>query len=200
MRYFILFFAILSINSYAQKKVFHQPHAKGVWQYVYPFADKNYVFAVQHGVKDGEEDGLKTSNIYFGKIGKTDEIFWKEQVQMRLVTENINYEDFNNDGKKDLLIFEDTGARGGNAHYNLYLINTQKHALTKVVNFNKIVNPSYNQKHKIILSYGLSGENFYSIYRINAKNKPYQIGKTFKDTDELNLDKKIVEILKENKK
>ena len=91
MRYFILFFAILSINSYAQKKVFHQPHAKGVWQYVYPFADKNYVFAVQYGVKDGEEDGLKTSNIYFGKIGKTDEIFWKEQVQMRLVPDNINF-------------------------------------------------------------------------------------------------------------
>ena len=80
------------------------------------------------------------------------------------------------------------------------MINTQKHALTKVVDFNKIVNPSYNQKHKVILSYGLSGENFYSIYRINANNKPYQIGKVFKDTDELDLDKKIVKILKQNKK
>ncbi|MFC3561420.1 XAC2610-related protein [Pedobacter jamesrossensis] len=195
-----LFLMLYSTHLMAQKKVFNQPNTKGTWQYIYPFADKSYVLAIQHGVKDNEEDGAKTTNLYFGKIGKTDKIFWKEQLVMRLMKDNVNYEDFNGDGVKDLLIFEDTGARGGNAFYNLYLINHKNHTLTKVKDFNRIVNPSYDKKHKIIISYSLSGENYYSIYKLNVNNKPYQIGNAFKETDELDLDKKIGEILKENKK
>ncbi|WP_316735696.1 XAC2610-related protein [Pedobacter aquatilis] len=199
MRYLLyMFFALLSTNCLAQQQVFYQPKAKGNWQYVYPFADKTYVLAIQHGIKEAEEEP-KTSNIYFGKIGKPDKILWKEQLQMRLITDNISCEDFNNDGVKDLLIFEDTGARGGNAYYNLYLCNPKNHTLTKVNEFSKIVNPTYNKKHKVILSYGLSGENYYSIYRLTTNNKLYQIGEDFKETDELDLDKKITEILRENK-
>lgn len=181
----------------AQEKIFHQPNAKGEWQYVYPFTNKSYVVAIQHGIKKEEEDGLKTANIYFGKIGKSDKIFWKEQVQMRLIKDNINYEDYNNDGVKDLLIFEDTGARGGNAYYNLYLLNPTDHTVKKVVDFNKIVNPSYNKKHKVIVGYGLTGNDVYvSIYKINANNKASQIGESFKETDDINLDKKITNMLK----
>jgi hypothetical protein len=193
--YIVLFF--LSDVLLAQEKVFHQPDAKGQWQYVYPFADKTYVVAIQYGINYNEEDGLKTSNIYFGKIGKTDKVFWKEQLQMRLINDNIQYQDYNNDGVKDLLIFEDTGARGGNSYYNLYFLNPINHTIKKVVDFNKIVNPSYNKKHKVIIGYGLVGNDVYvSIYKINANNQAYQIGKSFKETDELDLDKKITSILK----
>lgn len=196
----IVLFLCVCKNSFAQQKVFHQQNAKGIWQYIYPFADKTYVLAIQNGVNKNEDDGLETSNIYFGKVGKTDKIFWKEQLLMRLTSNNVSYEDFNNDGVKDLLIFEDNGARSSNSFYNLYLINLAKHSLTKVKNFNQIVNPSYYNRHKVILSYAFAGENYYSIYRLNATNKPYKIGDGFKDTDDLDLDKKIAEVLRKNQK
>lgn len=181
----------------AQEKVFHQLNAKGDWQYVYPFRDKTYVVAIQHGIKDDEEDGLKTTNIYFGKIGKPDIVFWKEQLQMRLTKDNINYEDYNNDGIKDLIIFKDTGARGSNAYYNLYLLSPTNHTVKKVVDFNKIVNPSYDKKHKVIVGYGLAGNDVYvSVYKIKANNKAYQIGESFKETDDIDLDKRITNMLK----
>jgi len=184
----------------AQEKIFHQPNAKGEWQYIHPFVDKSYVVAIQYGVKNDEEDGLKSSNLYFGKIGKTDKVFWKEQLQLRFVKDNVSYEDYNNDGLKDLLIFEDTGARGGNAYYNLYLLNAKNHMVKKVVGFNKIVNPSYHKKLKVIVSYGLAGTDVYiSVYRLNANNKPYQIGKSFKETDDIDVDRKIAELLKKHK-
>lgn len=191
---------VLSLSSstlLAQEKVFHQPNARGEWQYVYPFADKSYVLAIQHGINDDEEDGPKTSNIYFGKIGKTDKVFWKEQLLIRLIKNNISYEDYNNDGVKDIVIFEDTGARGGNAYYNLYLLNPTNRTIKKVNGFNKIVNPSYNKKHKIIVGYGLVGNDVYvNIYKINVNNKIYQIGDSFKETEDVDLDKKITDILK----
>ncbi|MNK17595.1 hypothetical protein D3C87_357870 [compost metagenome] len=193
-----LFF--LSTALLAQEKVFHQPDVKGEWLYVYPFADSTYVIAIQHGIKEGEEDALKTTNVYFGKMGKTDKIFWKEELQMLLTQNSVSYEDFNNDGIKDVLIFERNGARGANAFFNLYLLNPTNHTVKKVVGFNRIVNPNYNKKHKVIVSYGLAGEDFYtSIYRIDNNNKPYQIGKTFKETEDMDLDQKIESVLKKNK-
>lgn len=196
-----LFFILLTTNSFAQK-TFHQPNAKGEWRYIYPFKDKSYVLAIQFGVDEKDADeGVRKSIIYFGKTdGKADKVFWKEYIEMRLINHSITYEDYNNDGIKDLIIFEDTGGRGGNAYYNLYLINQKRHTLTKVKDFNKIVNPNYDKKYKLIISYGLAGSNYYQLYRLDKNNKPYKIGGSFEDTKNLNLDKKIAKILNRYKK
>lgn len=196
-RIIFLFVTLISSHSFAQK-IFHQQKAKGKWQYIYPFADKSYILAIQHLIIEREPFAeIYNANIYFGKSEpETDKIFWKENIDMRQITHNITYEDYNNDGIKDLLIFEDTGARGGNSFYNLYLINPKKHTLTKVKGFDKIVNPSYNKKYKVIVSYGLTGTNYYQLYRLDKKYKPYEIGEAFDDTDNLDLDKKIATILK----
>jgi len=188
-----LIFLLITTNSFAQK-IFRQPVARGAWQYVYPFKDTSYVLAIQHLIVDKEP---ANANIYFGKSGKTaDKIFWKENLDMRHISGNITYEDYNNDDIKDLLIFEDTGGRGGNSYYNLYLVNPKNHTLTKVKDFDNIVNPSYNKKHKVIVSYGLTGTNYYQLYRLNKKHIPYKIGEHFDETDDLDLDKKIASILK----
>ncbi len=181
-------------NAFAQK-IFHRENAEEKWQYIYPFKDKTYVLAIQYGVKDDEEDELKTTNIYFGKIGKTDKIFWREQLQMRLIKDNLTYEDYNNDGVKDLVIYEQFGGNGGNLFYNLFLINPKNHTITKVKDFNQLSNPRYDEKHKIILSYAVSGSNYYSVYKINKENKVYQIGEDFQDTDNVDLEAKIEVIL-----
>jgi hypothetical protein len=196
---FFLSFIFLTSHSFAQK-IFHQPNAKGTWQYIYPFKDKSYVLAIQHLIIERESfDDIRNANIYFGKSSKNaDKIFWKENIDMRQITDNITYEDYNNDGIKDLLIFQDTGARGGNSFYNLYLINPKNHTLTKVKDFDKIVNPSYNKKYKIIVSYGLTGTNYYQLYRLDKKLTPYEIGDSFEDTENLDLDKKIASTLKKN--
>ena len=195
----ILLLCFISITNYSfAQKIFHQQKAKGKWQYIYPFVDKSYILAIQHLIIERKPFAeIYNANIYFGKSEpKADKIFWKENIDMRQITHNITYEDYNNDGIKDLLIFEDTGARGGNSFYNLYLVNPKNHTLTKVKDFDKIVNPSYNKKHKVIVSYGLTGTNYYQLYRFGKKYKPYEIGKPFDDTDNLDLDKKIAAILK----
>jgi len=186
----------VATNCFAQK-IFHQPDAKGTWQYVYPFADKSYVLAIQHSIIDKEPSKeLPNANIYFGKSGKkADKIFWKENIDMRQIKNNIAYEDYNNDGIKDLLIFEDTGARGGNSFYNLYLVNPTKHTLTKIKGFDKIVNPSYNKKHQVIVSYALSGTNHYQLYKLDKNYQLLKIGDAFEDTEELDLDKMLTDIL-----
>lgn len=196
---FFVCFIFISGHSFAQK-IFHQTDVKGTWQYLYPFKDKRYVMAIQYLIVDGESS-KEPSNaiIYFGKIDKkADKIFWKENLALRQISNNITYEDYNNDGIKDLLIFEDTGGRGGNSFYNLYLVNPKNHTLNKVGDFNKIVNPNYNKKYKVIVSYGLTGTNYYQLYKLNKKHIPYKIGKPFDDTEDLDLDKKIATILKNN--
>ena len=148
-RALLLCFIIITNYSFAQK-IFHQQKAKGNWQYIYPFADKSYILAIQHLIIEREPFAeIYNANIYFGKRGiKTDKIFWKENIEMRHITDNITYEDYNNDGIKDLLIFEDTGGRGGNSFYNLYLVNPKNHTLTKVKDFDNIVNPATTKNTK----------------------------------------------------
>lgn len=195
--YLILF--LLTANSQARQKIFHQRNADGQWQYLRPFADKSYVLALHFG-DEIAETGMRNTLIYFGKTGtKADHIFWKEQGEMKLINDNISYEDYNGDGVKDILIFENTGARGGNSFYNLFLVNPKNYTITKVDGFNKICNPEFNKKHQVIVGYGLSGENYFSIYRIGKSNKTYQIGKDFKETEDLDLDDKIAQILKKRK-
>lgn len=48
------------------------------------------------------------------------------------------------------------------------------------------------------MSYGLTGTNYYQLYKLNKKHIPYKIGKPFDDTEDLDLDKKIATILKNN--
>jgi hypothetical protein len=161
------------------------------------------VLAIQHDVDEKEPVGEDiNANIYFGKIGlKTDQVFWKEKIYAKLINENIAYEDYNGDGIKDVLIFSETGARGGNAFYYLFLIDPKNKKIHKVKNFETIVNPEYNHKHHVVVSYGLSGTNNYSIYKISKEYNAYKIGKSFEDTfesDPTELDKRIRKVLKKS--
>lgn len=197
-----LLLMLISSHLFAQK-IFNQPNAKGTWQYVYPFQDKSYVLAIQNGINEKEPVGEDiNTNIYFGKSSPTaDTIFWKEQVYLKLINDNISYEDYNGDGVKDIVIFSETGGRGGNAFYHLFLLAPKNKKIIRVKNFENIVNPEYNRKHKVIVSYGLSGTNHYSIYKISKDNRAFQIGKSFEDTfdsDPTELDKRIIKILKKS--
>lgn len=199
-RMLYLCFMLIAHITFAQK-VFHQINSKGTWQYIYPFKDKSYVLAIENGIGEKDQPGdFNSSIIYFGQARfKTDKIFWKEQLYLKLINNNLTYSDYNGDGIKDLLIFSETGGRGGNAFYYLFLINPKNKKIIRVKNFENIVNPEYDHKHKLIISYGLSGTNHYGIYKISKDNKAYQIGKSFDDNfdgDPTELEKRIKKILK----
>jgi hypothetical protein len=201
-RIFFLCFLFISGHSFAQK-IFNQAGTKGTWQYIYPFQDKSYVLAIQYAV-DEKETAEEDVNalVYFGKIGsKMDQVFWKQKIYAKLINDNVSYEDYNNDRIKDIVIFSETGARGGNAFYYLFLIDPKNKKINRVKNFENIVNPEYNRKYHVVVSYGLSGTNNYSIYKISKDYKAYQTGKSFEDTfesDPTELDKRIKKILKKS--
>lgn len=186
----------------SDRKIFSQCDPNCVWQYYHPFSDSTYVIAIQNC---GEEYIEKEKNVrvYFGiDRGLTDKIIWAENIFVQPNGgETLKYEDFDGDGVEDLLIFKETGARGSNEYHYLYLINPKKNQVTKVQGFDEVVNPSYDQKHEVILSYGYAGKNFFSVYKV-ANHKVFQVGESFEDDfegDEDILNRKILTILKRRK-
>lgn len=77
---------------------------------------------------------------------------------------NIEFEDFNNDDIKDILIEYDI--KGSNLTYTLFLIDTLNNKLTKVVGFEEISNPKFNKEYNIIENLVSSGRNWTSFYKI----------------------------------
>ncbi|MCP2027905.1 hypothetical protein L1276_003065 [Flavobacterium sp. HSC-32F16] len=79
--------------------------------------------------------------------------------------QKIEFEDYNNDNIKDILIQNISDVRS-NWTYNLYLYNSKTNNFTKVKGFEKIKNPTYNSKYKIIESHVVSGTNWAAFYKI----------------------------------
>lgn len=180
-------------------KVLNQADTNCIWKYYRPFTDKSYIVSIQNCP---EEEGRNNAVICFEKkIGKTSQVFWRDSLFVKIQRNFLTYQDFNGDDIKDLVIFSETGGRGGNAFYYLYLIDPKNRKVNRVKNFENIVNPEYNIKHHVVVAYGLSGTNNYSIYKISKNNAVYKIGESFEDTfdsDADELDKRIVKALKKS--
>lgn len=166
-----------------------------VWTSYYPFSNKQYVVSIKHN------RWTANSTIYFlQQTANVTRTIWKENIVINQSNGTVNYEDFNGDGVKDLLVFSTTGARGANEFYYLYLVNQKTKTLTKVENFETVVNPQYDMVHRLIVSYGYAGSNNYSIYKISADYKILQIGESFEDdfdSDAEELNNRIEKILKQ---
>lgn len=167
------------------------------WVNHYPFTNKNYIVSIKQIEETAE------SEIYFvQKMANSTKLIWKDMIVINQPKSSVAYQDFNNDGIKDLLVFSTTGARGSNEFYYLYLVDPKTNTLTKVNDFEIIVNPVYNKEHNVIIAYGYAGTNSYTIYKISASNKVVQIGDSFTDDfesepEELKL--RITKLLKHNK-
>jgi hypothetical protein len=118
----------------------------------------------------------------------------------------IQFEDFNNDKIKDLMVFYSDGARA-NPRYHLYLIYPKSHELIRVKGFEELTNPEFDAKNNIITSLGLSGTDYYSFYRITKRNTLINLGHSFEtserhpneDDDSAKYENAINKIKKENK-
>jgi len=89
----------------------------------------------------------------------SDSIFSKVQ--------EVRFDDFNNDGVKDILVQNLSDVRS-NWTYYLYLVDTAHDKLTKIKGFEEIKNPNYISKYNLIDNYVVSGENWTSFYKIQG--------------------------------
>ena len=119
--------------------------------------------------KDGY-DGEKNTILEINQLinGKTKTIL-KESIFSKV--QKIEFEDFNNDKIKDILIQNISDVRS-NWTYNLYLYDPKQGTFKKVIGFEEIRGPRYNSKYNIVESYAVSGEDYLSFYKI-IKNKIY---------------------------
>ena len=113
---------------------------------------------------------------------------------------DIDFKDFNNDKIKDVLVFYYTGARA-NPTYHLYLTDLKNHNLIRVKGFEELPNPGLDTTNNIITSIALSGNNYYTFYRINSKKKLINLGHGYEDNpnDSTQYERVVRQILKEKK-
>lgn len=184
------------------KKIFNQCDPNCVWKYYHPFADTSYVLRIQNCPAEHIGEGKNAVINFVKDNGNSDKVFLQDSLLIQIQNEFLEYKDFNGDGVKDVVIFSQTGARGGNSFYYLYLVDVKNKKIVRVKDFENIVNPEYNKKYNVVVAYGLAGSNYYSIYKISKSNKAHKIDEAFEDnfnSDDDILDRKISQILKKNK-
>lgn len=91
---------------------------------------------------------------------------------------NVEFEDFNGDGVKDILVENISDVRS-NLTYNLFLVDLKNEKLIKIEGFNEIKNPNYLSKYNLIDCMVMSGRNWTSFYKIE-NNKVIDFGYTIK--------------------
>lgn len=116
---------------------------------------------------DDERDGYDSEKncllIITQKLKNKNSILVKDSIFSKV--QKIEFEDYNNDTIKDILIQNISDVRS-NWTYNLYLYNSKTNNFKKVTGFEKIKNPTYNSKYNIIESHVSSGTNWASFYKI----------------------------------
>lgn len=106
----------------------------------------------------------------------------------------IRFEDFNNDGVKDILVFNTTSARSNWTHY-LYVVDSKSKSIHRVKGFEKLLNPHLDCGTNIISSIALYGKTYYSFYRIK-KNSLDSLGYGF-ETDAADAENKYKKAIKQ---
>ncbi len=114
----------------------------------------------------------------------------------------ILFEDFNNDGVKDILVENISDVRS-NLTYYLYLVDLKNDKLQKIKNFEQIKNPEYLPKYNLVSNLVMSGRNWTRFYKIqNDSIKDFNImieqGEDENDTYDQDYAKSIKAILEKD--
>jgi len=114
----------------------------------------------------------------------------------------IRLEDYNGDGVPDILVYCCSGSRA-NEMYHLYITGRKSNQFIRIQGFEEHPNTTIDDNN-IITSLVLSGENYYSFYRINPKYKLVKLGNTvpsdLSDEAEKNVQQEYERILKKYKR
>lgn len=128
------------------------------------YKDKKYQIMLKRF--SGEKGFSKGINTVF-VFGKKENGQFKELMKDSIQSDfgSFEFEDFNGDGIKDVLIENISDVRS-NLTYYLYLVDLENDKLTKVKNFNEIKNPHYLPEYNLIDNEVMSGRNWTSFYQI----------------------------------
>jgi hypothetical protein len=96
---------------------------------------------------------------------------------------DIKLEDMNQDGFKDLLVFESTGGRGGNGYYNLFLFCKQKNNFIKVNSFHDWPNVETTKAKGILVSTGLSANTYFRFLKLTDTGQLIDLNVEQEDKD-----------------
>ena len=164
------------------------------------FGDNSYKLALHIFDTSNVYDEEKNNAVLtFSRLsGNQKEIFFSDS--MFCMYPDIDFQDFNNDKVKDVLVFYYTGARA-NPTYHLYLTDLKNHNLIRVKGFEELPNPDLDTANDIIISIALSGSNYYTFYRINSKDKLINLGHGYEDNlnDSTQYERTVRQIMKEHK-
>jgi hypothetical protein len=164
------------------------------------FGDNSYKLALHIFDTANDYDAERNNAVLiFSRLnGYQKEIFFRDS--MFCMYPDIDFQDFNNDKVKDILVFYYTGARA-NSTYHLYLTDLKNHKLIRVKGFEELPNPDLDTTKNIITSITLSGSNYYSFYRINSKDKLINLGHRYEDNpnDSTQYERTVRQIMKEHK-
>ena len=157
---------------------------------------KFHVFDTQNFNEEKSNSTVTFSHI---KGYKAERIF---QDSFYCMSPLIEFQDFNNDGVKDILFFYYTGGRS-NPTYHLYLVDTINHKLTYVKGFENLPNPDLDSANNVISSSALYGTKVgFSFYRIDTNDKLINLGHSFETEfgDFTKYDKAIKQIIKQRRR
>ncbi|CAD0004186.1 MULTISPECIES: XAC2610-related protein [Flavobacterium] len=141
---------------------------------------------------DGYNDEKNSILIISQKINNKSSVLVKDSIFSS--AQKIEFQDFNYDGIKDILIQNISDVRS-NWTYNLYLYNSKTSDFIKIIGFEEIKNPTYNVKYNIVESYATSGQDWVSFYKIK-KNRIYDYGITIVDDHGKNFEKEYQKAIK----
>ena len=114
------------------------------------------------------------------------------------VSQEILFEDYNQDDIRDILIQNTFDVRS-NSTYNLYLL-SENGKVKKIKNFNQIKNPEYLKQYNLISNLVISGRNWTSFYNIESdsiKKFNYLIYRDETDKSEIKYLKEYNKAIKE---
>lgn len=125
-------------------------------------------------------------------IYKNKKIILKDLVYSKVG--EIQFEDFNGDGIKDLLIQNISDVRS-NWTYYLYLFDNKNKTFKKILDFESVKNPVYNPKYKWVESYVVSGTNYLNLYKITG-DKVKDLKYTIEDSESVNFEQEYKKAVK----
>jgi hypothetical protein len=139
------------------------------------FRDSSYRLNIHIFNPAARSENEINSVVTFNQVraGKTKQIF---QDSLFCTDYYIVRQDFNNDHVKDVLIYNYPGEARANPTYHLYLVDKVHHQLKYVQGFEKLFNPGMDSVYNVISSLRFSGNNYYSFYKINSRNRLINLG------------------------
>jgi hypothetical protein len=129
---------------------------------------------------DPKSEDPDENNAVIALINKRGKVIFVDSLHMGHL--DFWFEDYSGDGVKDLVLHRYMLASRSNMAYNLYVVDSSRRTLRKVVGFDKVLNPTYDEKRKLIKSMYLYGEyQGWSYYRIDRNGRLRKVSRDYKE-------------------